>query len=68
VPDFVPSPFEREYGRHLAVTHPQDDLAGLKTRLRREGAEVIDADRPTSFDRFFFRDPNGYVVEVIGRD
>ena len=68
VPDFAPSPFEREYGRHLAVSHPLAGFADLKERLRRHGAELIAADRPTPFARFFFRDPNGYVFEVVAEE
>ena len=68
VPDFEPSPFEREYGRHVALSYPRDGFAGLKERLRRHGAELIAADRPTPFERFFFRDPNGYVFEVVPAD
>jgi hypothetical protein len=63
--DFAPSPFEREYGRHVALAHPRDDFAALKERLVRHGAELIAPDRPTAFERFFFRDPNGYVFEVV---
>ena len=65
VEDFAPSPFEREYGRHLAVRFPRDGFDGLKERLRGHGAEVIDAERPTPFQRFFFRSPDGYMVEVV---
>ena len=65
VADFAPSPFEREYGRHIALSYPRAGFAELKERLRQHGAEVIAADRPTPFERFFFRDPNGYVFEVV---
>jgi len=65
VADFAPSPFEREYGRHIAVSYPRAGFAELQERLRQQGAEVIAADRPTPFGRFFFRDPNGYVFEVV---
>ena len=41
VADFEPSPFEREYGRHIAVTYRQDGFADLKARLGAAGAEVI---------------------------
>jgi len=68
VADFAPSPFEREYGRHIAVSHPLAGFAELQDRLRRHGAEVIAADRPTPFERFFFRDPNGYVFEVVAAE
>jgi catechol 2,3-dioxygenase-like lactoylglutathione lyase family enzyme len=65
VADFEPSGFEGEYGRHVAIFHPGEDFAGLRKRLVSEGAELIDPLRPTQFERFFFRDPNGYVFEVI---
>jgi catechol 2,3-dioxygenase-like lactoylglutathione lyase family enzyme len=65
VPDFAPSPFEREYGRHLAVTYPLEGFDALKQRLRDEGAELIAPERPTSFQRFFFRNPDGYLFEVV---
>ena len=65
VSDFEPSPFEREFGRHVALTHPRADFAALKERLAREGAELIAPERPTPFERFFFKDPDGYVFEVI---
>jgi catechol 2,3-dioxygenase-like lactoylglutathione lyase family enzyme len=65
VADFEPSPFEREYGRHIAATYPREGFAGLKARLCEEGAEVIAPLRETPFERFFFRSPDGYVFEVI---
>jgi catechol 2,3-dioxygenase-like lactoylglutathione lyase family enzyme len=65
VADFAPSPFENEFGRHIAVSYPRTEFAALQERLRTLGAEVIDAHRPTPFARFFFRDPNGYMFEVI---
>ena len=66
VVDFAVSPFEREFGRHVAVYHPGADFAALKARLVQRGAELIEPLRPTPFDRFFFREPvNGYVFEVI---
>ncbi len=65
VADFEPSAFEREYGRHLAVSFPRSSFPQLKERLARLGAEVFEAERATPFARFFFRDPNGYVFEVV---
>jgi catechol 2,3-dioxygenase-like lactoylglutathione lyase family enzyme len=65
VEDFEPSPHEGEYGRHFAVSYPREDFGALETRLREHGAEVFAADRATLFERFFFRDPNGYVFEVV---
>jgi catechol 2,3-dioxygenase-like lactoylglutathione lyase family enzyme len=52
--DFEPSPFEREYGRHLALSHPTADFPELKRRLAEHGADVLAAERATPFERFFF--------------
>jgi catechol 2,3-dioxygenase-like lactoylglutathione lyase family enzyme len=65
VPDYAPSPFEREYGRHVAISHPAADFDGLKERLRQQGAELVAPLRPTTTERFFFRDPDGYFFEVV---
>jgi len=66
VDGFEVSPFENEFGRHVAVYYPLEGFDGLKQRLAGDGAEVVPPLRSTSFDRFFFREPiNGYVFEVI---
>ena len=66
VEGFEVSPFELEFGRHVAVFHPLPQFETLKERLRQEGAELIEPLRATPFERFFFREPvNGYVFEVI---
>lgn len=65
VADFEPSDFEAEFGRHIALSVPRSELAALKRRLRDLGAEVIAPQRETPFERFFFRDLNGYVFEVV---
>jgi catechol 2,3-dioxygenase-like lactoylglutathione lyase family enzyme len=65
VSDFQPSPFEREYGRHIAVTYPREGFVELQERLLHHGAELIAPLRPTAVDRFFFKDPNGYLFEVV---
>jgi catechol 2,3-dioxygenase-like lactoylglutathione lyase family enzyme len=65
IDDFQASPFEREYGRHVALAYPVKDLGGLKERLCEQGAELIAPARETPFERFFFRDPDGYVFEVV---
>ncbi len=62
---FEPSRFEREFGRHVAVTVPLDEFPALKERLQALGATLIDPLRDTPFQRFFFRDPEGYVFEVV---
>jgi catechol 2,3-dioxygenase-like lactoylglutathione lyase family enzyme len=67
-PEFEPSPFEKEFGRHIAVTVALAEFPRLKERLQARGATVIDPIRETPFVRFFFRDPNGYVFEVVEED
>ncbi len=69
VAGFQVSPFEGEFGRHVAVWYSKAQLAGLKRRLANEGAELMEPVRATAVERFFFREPiNGYVFEVIGSD
>lgn len=66
VEGFAVSPFENEFGRHVAVFHPVADFPALKARLVDAGAELIAPLRATPFERFFFREPvNGYVFEVV---
>ena len=66
VEGFEASPFEREFGRHVAVFYPLQEFAGLKQRLLQRGAELSEPLRPTPFERFFFKEPvNGYIFEVI---
>jgi catechol 2,3-dioxygenase-like lactoylglutathione lyase family enzyme len=62
---FEPSPFEKEFGRHIAVTFALAEFPRLKERLQAHGATLIEPLRETPFARFFFRDPNGYVFEVV---
>jgi catechol 2,3-dioxygenase-like lactoylglutathione lyase family enzyme len=64
-PEFEPSRFEQEFGRHIAVTFPRAEFASLQERLQARGATLIEPLRDTPFQRFFFRDPNGYVFEVV---
>jgi predicted enzyme related to lactoylglutathione lyase len=64
----VPPPFEAEFGRHIAVAVPLADFDALKRRLVAHGATLIDPQRPTPFDRFFFRDPDGYVFQVVAAE
>ena len=66
VEGFEVSPFEREFGRHVALFFPKGQFPTLKQRLRQHGAELIEPLRATPFERFFFKEPiNGYVFEVI---
>jgi catechol 2,3-dioxygenase-like lactoylglutathione lyase family enzyme len=61
----APSPFEAEFGRHFAFDYPLAEFAPLKERLLAHGAELIAPIRETPFERFFFKEPNGYVFEVV---
>ena len=66
VDGFEVSPFEREFGRHVALFHPLSKFERLKKSLEDLGAELIEPLRTTPFERFFFREPvNGYIFEVI---
>jgi catechol 2,3-dioxygenase-like lactoylglutathione lyase family enzyme len=66
VEGFSVSPFENEFGRHVAVFYPLGEFDALRQRLESEGAQLFPPLRPTPFQRFFFREPiNGYVFEVI---
>jgi catechol 2,3-dioxygenase-like lactoylglutathione lyase family enzyme len=65
IANFEPTPYEREYGRHVAISAPLASFPELKERLKQHGAELIDPIRETPFQRFFFRDPNGYIFEVV---
>jgi catechol 2,3-dioxygenase-like lactoylglutathione lyase family enzyme len=67
VEGFAVSPFEGEFGRHIAILYPAGDAyAALKQRLAAAGAPPVPPLRPSSNERFFFREPvNGYVFEVI---
>jgi catechol 2,3-dioxygenase-like lactoylglutathione lyase family enzyme len=62
---FEPSPFEQEFGRHIAVSFPLAEFPRLKERLQAHGAALIEPIRAAPFARFFFRDLNGYVFEVV---
>ena len=69
VAGFEVSPFEGEFGRHVALFVPPATFDGVRQRLQQHGAELIEPLRATPFARVFFREPvNGYVFEVIARE
>jgi catechol 2,3-dioxygenase-like lactoylglutathione lyase family enzyme len=69
VEGFEVSPFESEFGRHVAVFYPLEQFTALKARLVERGAALVEPLRATRFERFFFREPvNGYVFEVIAQE
>jgi hypothetical protein len=63
------SPFEAEFGRHVALFHPIDDFPALRRRIVDAGGELVEPLRATPFERLFFREPvNGYLFELIDRE
>ena len=69
VEGFVVSPFEAEFGRHVALFHPLDDFPAVRRRIVDAGGELVEPLRETPFERLFFREPvNGYVFELIDRE
>ncbi len=66
VEGFVVSPYEAEFGRHVALFHPIEDFPAMRQRIVNAGGELVEPLRATSFERVFFREPvNGYLLEVI---
>ena len=66
VEGFVVSPYEAEFGRHVALFHPIEDFPAMRQRIIDAGGELVEALRETPFERVFFREPvNGYLLEVI---
>src|SRR5258708_11624585 len=55
VEDFAPSPFEREFGRHVAVFYPRPHFDGLKQRLGQHSYGLIDPPRATPVEAVLFR-------------
>jgi len=69
VEGFTVSPFEAEFGRHVALFHPVDDFPAIRQRITDAGGELVEPLRATPFERLFFREPiNGYVFELIDRE
>jgi hypothetical protein len=66
VEGFEVSTFEGEFGRHIALFRPVQEIAALKEHLLAAGAHLMQPLRSSLHERFFFREPvNGYVFEVI---
>jgi hypothetical protein len=66
VEGFVASPYEAEFGRHIALFHPLNDFPRVCQRIVEAGGELVEPMRSTSFQRLFFKEPiNGYMFELI---
>tara|TARA_Y100000588_G_scaffold346554_1_gene394624 strand:- start:524 stop:913 length:390 start_codon:yes stop_codon:yes gene_type:complete len=69
IDDFEASPFEKEYGRHFAFFVSTERLADIKQKLPRDYGIPVQAPlRSTPFERIFFNDLNGYLIEAIDQD
>jgi predicted enzyme related to lactoylglutathione lyase len=69
VEGFTVSPFENEFGRHVALFHSRDDFPAVRQRITAAGGELVEPLRSTPFERLFFREPvNGYLFELIDRE
>lgn len=62
------APQDEEFGRHYAFFHPANDFDGVIERIKSNGGQLVDPIRETPFRRIFFRDPNGYLFELIDQD
>lgn len=66
VAGFDVSPFEAEFGRHVAIFQPGDRLDDLQAQVTAAGGTIVPEERLAPYRRFFFREPiNGYFWEVI---
>src|SRR4051795_9076035 len=51
VADFTPSPFEAEFGRHIAISVPLAEFTALRHQLQAHRATLIEPERETPFRR-----------------
>jgi predicted enzyme related to lactoylglutathione lyase len=66
VEGFTVSPFENEFGRHVALFHLREDFPAVRQRITDAGGVLVEPLRTTPFERLFFREPvNGYLFELI---
>ena len=66
VEGFTVSPFENEFGRHVALFHSREDFPAVRQRITDAGGVLVEPLRTTPFERLFFREPvNGYLFELI---
>ena len=65
----VPFEFKRQhdYDLHIALEVPHDTLAPMHAKGMAEGLEVRGPANHGIVDSIYFRDPNGYVIELCGK-
>lgn len=64
-------PFEfkeqHDYDLHIALEVPPEDLAGWLEKGKRAGVETRGISDHGFIDSVYFRDPNGYVIELTAK-
>lgn len=64
-------PFEfkrqRDFDLHIALEIPHGDLEPWQTKGRAANIEVRGISNHGTIDSIYFRDPNGYVIELTGK-
>ncbi len=58
---------QHDFDLHIALEIPHDDLASWKAKGQAEGFEVRGIADHHMIDSIYFRDPNGYVIELTGK-
>ena len=66
-PEYEPSPFEREFGRHVAVTVPLAEFPALRERLQARGATLIEPPAPDPVPAVLLPRPRGIRLRGRGR-
>jgi catechol 2,3-dioxygenase-like lactoylglutathione lyase family enzyme len=65
------TPFEfkpqRDYDLHIALVVPHDQLQPMLDRGKQAGIESRGIANHTGIESIYFRDPNGYVVELTAK-
>ncbi len=62
--DFKP---QRDFDLHIALEIPHDDLQPWLTKGKGAGIECRGISNHGTIDSIYFRDPNGYVIELTGK-
>ena len=57
----------KKHMHHVCFGTKADEIEGLKKRLAQEGAKLVDAPKETPGEGIWFRDPDGLLVNEIGR-
>ncbi len=58
---------QHDFDLHIALEVPHDDLAPWKVKGEKAGMKVRGIADHNMIDSIYFRDPNGYVIELTGK-